>query len=133
MENFKDFIGRRHSYRKWTDQPVTEEELKTVLRAGLITPADKGPITELEFIVIDDKEKLDKLSNIKAVAGKMIGQAPVAIAVIAKHDHFDWIEEASAATMDYAPAGARLRTGKRMECHARASVKRRRRFRTTGS
>jgi nitroreductase len=74
-----DAIFTRRSIRKFTGQPVSEEDLHTILRAGCYAPSakDKRP---WQFIVVRDAEKL------KAIAagmryGKMIPQAGCVIVV----------------------------------------------------
>ena len=52
-----DSIMTRHSVRAYTDKAVSEEQIETLLRAGMAAPTamDKRP---WHFIVITDREKL---------------------------------------------------------------------------
>lgn len=59
METKDAIIGRR-SVRKYTDQPISEEELQTIITAGLYAPSaiDLQP---WYFVVIRSTEELEKL------------------------------------------------------------------------
>ncbi|MBQ3076525.1 MAG: nitroreductase family protein [Clostridia bacterium] len=70
-------ILERRSIRRYTEAPLTEEQLTKLLRAAMNTPSacDCRP---WEFVVVRDKEQLARL----AAAGKYTGMAKDAAAVI---------------------------------------------------
>ena len=62
MENFSSLIASRRSMRKFTEEKLTEEEKKTILRAALISPTAKNN-RGWEFVAIDDPALLEALSK----------------------------------------------------------------------
>ena len=54
MENFHELLLTRHSIRKYTDEPIAAEDVKTILEAGLMAPSSKRS-TAWNFIVVEDK------------------------------------------------------------------------------
>lgn len=92
-----DAIRKRHSIRKYTDEPISEEVLGRILEAGKLAPAGKGlrPIT---LCPVTDKETLAALSEAKAAGAGMIKDAAAAIVVFSDENITDtWIEDASVA------------------------------------
>lgn len=54
-------IKTRRSIRKFTEQPVTEDEVRQVVEAAAFAPSWKN--TQIaRYIVVTDKEKKDKCS-----------------------------------------------------------------------
>ena len=94
-------IMTRTSIRKYTNEPVTNADIETMLRAGMAAPTavNKQP---WHFVVVTDKEKLKELSGGR---GRMLEQCAVAIVVCGnmekalpgKAQEF-WIQDCSAAT-----------------------------------
>lgn len=58
----------RSSCRSYTDQQLSEEELTTVLNAGLQTPAAMGRFDKLRFVVVQDEGVLEALNSSFAAA-----------------------------------------------------------------
>ena len=58
----ESIIYRRSSVRYYTDESVTEDEIREVLRAAMAAPSahNRQP---WEFMVVRDKEKLEELSH----------------------------------------------------------------------
>ena len=40
--DFKDLVQQRRSHRKFTGEEVSAEDVKLILRAGLMAPTSKG-------------------------------------------------------------------------------------------
>ncbi len=97
-----DAIMTRSSVRSYTAQPVEQEKVETMLRAGMAAPT-AGNKQPWEFIVITDRAILDALPSV-AGGMKMAPQAPMAIAVCGvpaltmpnMPDY--WVQDCSAAT-----------------------------------
>lgn len=72
-------IFTRRSIRKYTGEPVGEDELKLILKAGFYAPSahNKQP---WHFVVIRDPEKLQKISDGHKYS-KMLPQAGCAVIV----------------------------------------------------
>ena len=99
MEHFSDLIKNRRSMRKFTDQELTQEEVVALLRAGLISPTSKRS-NSWQFIAIDDKDTLKKLSLCKEHGASFLADAALAIVVMADPLASDvWIEDASIASI----------------------------------
>ena len=99
MENFSELLKVRRSMRKFTDEELTQEEVVTLMKAALMSPTSKRT-NAWQFIMVDDKELLEKLSHCKAQASQFIADAPLAIVVTADPLASDvWIEDASIASI----------------------------------
>lgn len=93
-------IMTRSSVRSYTTQPIEQEMIEKLLRAGMAAPSG-GNKQPWEFVVITDREVLDQIPGILR-GGKMATQAPLAIAVLgspskAMYPEY-WIQDGSAAT-----------------------------------
>ena len=99
MKNFSDLIRTRRSMRKFTSEELTQEEVVSLLKAGLMSPSSKG-LTPWQFIVVDDKDTLARLAGCKQVGSSFLKDAALAIVVVAAPLVSDvWIEDASIATL----------------------------------
>ena len=99
MENFSELLKVRRSMRKFTDEELTQEEVVTLMKAALMSPTSKRT-NAWQFIMVDDKELLEKLSHCKAQASQFIADAPLTIVVTADPLVSDvWIEDASIASI----------------------------------
>lgn len=72
-------LHTRRSVRKYTDQPVTDEEIRILLDAAMIAPS-AGNAQPWHFIVIRDAQILKSIPDIHPYAG-MAAKAPLGIAV----------------------------------------------------
>lgn len=99
MENFSELIGNRRSMRKFTSEELTQEEVVALLKAGLMSPSSKRTNC-WQFIAVDDKEVLKKLSLCKEQSASFIADAALVIVVVADPLASDvWIEDASIASI----------------------------------
>ena len=99
MENFGDLIRLRRSMRKFTSEELAPEEVVTLLKAALMSPTSKRS-NSWQFIAVDDKETLDKLSRCKEHGAAFLADAALAIVVMADPLASDvWIEDASVASI----------------------------------
>jgi len=76
-----DILRKRRSVRNFLDKEVEEEKVQILLEAALRAPTSRN-INPTEFILIKDKEMLQKLSNVKAHGAGFLANANIAIAVI---------------------------------------------------
>jgi nitroreductase len=94
---FTDLILKRRSTRKFTDEPVTKEELDQILHAALLAPTSMNR-KPCNFMVVERKETLEMLSQAKDHGADLIKGADKAIVVIADTLIADtWIEDSSIA------------------------------------
>ena len=99
MENFSDLIRNRRSMRKFTDEELTQDQVLTLLKAALMAPSSKRSNC-WQFIVVDDKDTLEKLSFCKESGAAFVKDAALAIVVTADPLASDvWIEDASIASI----------------------------------
>lgn len=97
MENFADLISKRRSIRKFTDEKLDPEAVRLLMRSALISPSSKG-MHSYEFVVVEDSQMLQALSQCKAQGADFLAEAPFAIVVLADPSLSDvWIEDASVA------------------------------------
>lgn len=105
MNKTLEVIHNRKSVRHFTDQPVSKEQLETLLRAGMAAPtaANRQPWV---FYVVTQRESLDLLSE-KLPYAKMLSQVQAAIVVCGDmekagnlKDEGYWVQDCAAATQN---------------------------------
>ena len=99
MDAMEAILSRR-SIRRYTDQPVSEEVVEELLKAGMSAPS-AGNQQPWQFIIITSRELLDEIPRLHPYAS-MLPQAKVAILVCGdiQAESFKgyWIQDCSAAT-----------------------------------
>lgn len=99
MVDFSELLKIRRSTRKFTSEELTQEQVVTLMKAALMSPTSKRT-NAWQFIIVDNKEILEKLSHCKAQSSQFIADAPLAIVVTADPLASDvWIEDASIASI----------------------------------
>ena len=97
--DFKDLVQQRRSHRKFTAEEIGGEDVKMILRAGLMSPTSKGQ-RAWQFVVVDNKADLEKLSDAKDLGGAFIKDAAMAIVVLGDPMQNDcWVEDGSIAAI----------------------------------
>ena len=72
-----DVIFSRKSVRSYTDQPVSDEQVETMLRAAMAAPTGMN-VQPWRFVVVRDQAVKDKLAGPR---GGIIAQAPVVFVI----------------------------------------------------
>ena len=99
-----EMLQKRHSIRKYTDADISDQDLQTILQAGLLSASGRA-VRPWEFIVVRNKETLQKMS------GSRVG-ANAAIVVIADESKTDvWVEDCSIAMSNMHLAASTLGIG----------------------
>ena len=99
MTSFHDLVKNRRSIRKYEDRAVEQEKIDSILRSALMSPASKRT-NGWEFIVVDERELLQKMSTCRELGSKFVADAPMAIVVCASPEKSDvWFEDASIAAL----------------------------------
>lgn len=99
MTEFKDLVKLRRSHRKFTAEPVDGDDLKMIMRAALMSPTSKGQ-RAWQFIVVENKTDIEKLSDAKDMGSQFLREAPIAIVVLGDPQQNDcWIEDGSIAAI----------------------------------
>lgn len=97
--DFKDLIQTRRSMRKFTDEQLSQDDVVALMRAALMSPSSKG-CRAWEFILVDDKEMLQKLAHCKDKGGEFLEGAALAVVVLGNTEVSDvWIEDAAVASL----------------------------------
>lgn len=100
----------RRTIRKYTDDPITEDQLRDLLLAAMYAPSAWGK-RSWEFIVVDDPSLRKDLGNATPYASQA-AQAPVDIIIAAnKSVSSSWIEDASIAAEHINLEAAKLGLG----------------------
>ena len=94
-----DLLMKRRSIRKYKDQQIELEKIEALVKAALLSPTSRG-INPWEFIVVSDKELLEKLSKSKEHSAVFLKGAPLGIVVLADGNKTDvWVEDTSIASI----------------------------------
>ncbi len=103
-------ILARRSVRRYTSEPVSEEQITALLKAAMAAPsaANRRP---WHFIVVTERGTLDTLAERHPYA-KMLFEAPLCIAVVGNPAVSDyWVQDCSAATENILLAAAGMGLG----------------------
>jgi len=106
-----DIIFARRSIRRYTDEPVTEEQIRMLLEAGMAAPSGSNR-QPWHFVTVTDRATLKALADAHPY-GKMLAGAALAIAVCgdpAVSPRY-WAQDCSAATENILVATAGLGLG----------------------
>lgn len=99
MDITEAMVSRR-SIRKYTTEPVSDEDIEALLDAAMHAPSAVNE-QPWHFVVVKDREALTAIPQISPTA-PMVKYAPVAIVVCADKDlekfHGLWVQDCSAAT-----------------------------------
>lgn len=99
MTDFQQLIINRRSTRKFTEEALTPEQVELILKVALMSPTSKSS-NAWQFLLVEDKEMLGKLSHCKKMGGKPIAGCALAIVVMADPFTSDvWIEDSSIASI----------------------------------
>ncbi|MDP4237904.1 MAG: nitroreductase family protein [Bacteroidota bacterium] len=99
MISLFELLRTRRSIRKYLPKAVEQDKIDKITCAALMSPASKRS-NPWEFIVVEDKQMLLKLSECRIHGSQMLSDSPLAIVVIADKTKSDvWIEDASIAAI----------------------------------
>ena len=94
-----DTLRERRSIRRFTNQPVEQDKIDQLVEAMLRSPSSKSQYP-WSFVVVQDKEKLEKLSGLKPHGATFLKNAPLAIVVCGDPELCDvWVEDCSIASI----------------------------------
>ena len=96
-KEFHDMLFTRHSIRKYTDEPIDGEHVKLLLEAALLAPSGKS-VRPWEFVVVEDKEVLAKMSECSPFGSGPVAKCKLAIVVCGDPGKTDvWVEDCTIA------------------------------------
>lgn len=95
---FMSLIQKRRSIRKFVQKPIEAEKIDIIIEAALRAPSSRG-LNPWEFVVVTDRDLLEKLSDAKEHGSQFLKNAPLGIVVCADSDKCDvWVEDCSIAS-----------------------------------
>jgi nitroreductase len=81
MNNFAELIANRRSVRQYTDEPLSPSEVEQIMKTVLMAPSSKNS-RSWQFVLVEDKETLKKLSECKSSEARFIQNCALAIVVL---------------------------------------------------
>ncbi len=94
-----ELIRKRRSIRSFAPTPLQPDQMELLVETLLRAPSSRN-INPWEFILVDDRELLLKLSKAKQHGSGFIEGAAVAIVICADENRSDvWVEDCSIAAM----------------------------------
>jgi nitroreductase len=115
MKDTLTVIRERVSVRNYTNRPVAEAQVETLLRAAMAAPSSKNK-QPWHFVLVTQKETMDALSA-RLPYAKMLHEAPLAIVVCADtavhtgESAISWVMDCSAATQNLLLAAQAVELG----------------------
>lgn len=91
-------IYKRRSVRSYTNENITDDIMLSLVKAGMNAPSARNKRPS-EFIIIDDKETLNKLSEISPNMF-MLSKCNKAILVMGKETSEFWQQDLAASTQN---------------------------------
>ncbi len=99
MKDFKTLAQMRRSHRKYTDEKVSADDLRLILRAALMAPTSMCR-RAWKFAVTDDADTIARLAEAKVTGADFMKDAPLAIIVTGNPKTNEcWIEDGSIAAL----------------------------------
>jgi nitroreductase len=119
MDDRLEIIFARRSIRAYSDEPVSQEDIQSLLEAGMAAPSGSNQ-RPWHFVLVADRPKLRALAQ-KHPYAKMLSGAALGIAVCGDPAVSDWwVQDCSAATENILIAAAGLGLGAVwLGCHSR--------------
>jgi nitroreductase len=104
-------IFSRRSIRKYSDEPVSESDIRTLLEAAMAAPSASNR-KPWHFVVVGERGMLDRLGEAHPY-GKMLFEAPLCIAVCGdtRIAELYWVQDCAAATENLLLAATALGLG----------------------
>ena len=92
-----ELLKNRRSIRKFTDEPISREDLDSLLKAALLAPSGMGK-KSTECVVVQDKAVIARLKTYKKHGTTPLETAPLALVIIGDKRKTDiWVEDAAIA------------------------------------
>jgi nitroreductase len=81
MNNFIELVTNRRSVRQYTDESLLPSEVEQMMKAALMSPSSKNS-RSWEFVLIENKETLKRLSVCKSTGALFIENCALAVVVL---------------------------------------------------
>ena len=96
---FDELIEKRRSIRQFTQEPVNQQQIETLVEAVLRSPSSRG-LNPWEFIFVTDRHLLAQLSGAKPHGASFLAGAALGIVVCGNPEVSDvWVEDTAIASI----------------------------------
>lgn len=90
--DFLEVIEKRHSVRKYSDRPVERELLDTIVKVAQTAPSSRNSKSSA-FMIVEDKDTLVALSQVRDYGSALLSGAQAAIVVLGDESKTDlWVD-----------------------------------------
>ena len=90
--DFLEVIEKRHSVRKYADRPVEKELLDAIVKVAQTAPSSRNSKSSA-FMIIEDRDTLDSLSQMRDYGASPLKSAQAAILVMGDESKTDlWVD-----------------------------------------
>ena len=90
--DFLEVIDKRHSVRKYSDKPVEREILDAIVRVAETAPSSRNSHSSA-FMIVEDRDTLDALSQMRDYGSALLSGAQAAIVVLGDETKTDlWVD-----------------------------------------
>ncbi len=97
MKDFKTLVQTRRSHRQFTNEKVSEDDVRLILRAALMSPTSMNQ-RAWQFAVTDNPEAIARMAEAKVSGGLFLKDAPLAIVIMGDpKTNGCWIEDGAIA------------------------------------
>jgi len=111
LSPFEQMLCGRRSVRKFRKEALAAADVVRLMRPALLVPSSKGR-QPCEFVLVDEPERLRRLSECRRAGAAFLSEAPLAVAVCARMDVSDvWVEDAAVAATTLLYSAASLGLG----------------------
>ena len=90
--DFLQVIEKRKSVRKYSDRPVERELLDAIVKVAQTAPSSRNSKSSA-FMIVEDRDTLDALAQMRDYGSALISGAPAAIVVLGDETKTDlWVD-----------------------------------------
>ena len=90
--DFLEVIEKRHSVRKYSDRPVEKEVLDAIVKVAQTAPSSRNSKSSA-FMIIEDKDTLEALSQMRDSGSGLLAGAQSAVVVMGDESKTDlWVD-----------------------------------------
>lgn len=90
--DFLEVIEKRHSVRKYADKPVEKELLDAIVKVAQTAPSSRNSKSSV-FMIVEDRDTLDALAQMRDYGSGLIAGAPAAIVILGDESKTDlWVD-----------------------------------------
>lgn len=94
-----EILRKRRSIRKYINTVIEAEKIDELVKSALLSPSSRN-IQPCEYIVVTDRNILEKLSHAKEHGSSFLKNASLGMVVLADSDRSDaWIEDSSISSI----------------------------------